>query len=268
MLALQPPRTVKEENKTLRTLGNIPKWKPYLPQWLKAYVKYRLFRGNPWTIKPDPTFTALNAALTKLYDNRAGGGPLARIRRTAMLPCCAMCGSHHNGTLDHYLPKAIYPEFAILPSNLVPACMHCNSGAKGVTYQGTNPVERFFHPYFDKAADHSLWRVTVLPPYAAPTFKPGPLPHFGTARTQRISFHLGKTLGEEFELYCATQWALLPGVIRVEAGPNPSAAVVRAEVKKELARTRLSAGLNGWRAALLRGVLADASAMADLRSKV
>lgn len=35
-------------------------------------------------------------------------------------------------TLDHYLPKHLYPHFACHPYNLLPTCNACNSGVKGV----------------------------------------------------------------------------------------------------------------------------------------
>ena len=37
-----------------------------------------------------------------------------------------------NTTLDHYLPKDIYPHFACHPYNLIPTCYACNSSVKGI----------------------------------------------------------------------------------------------------------------------------------------
>jgi 5-methylcytosine-specific restriction endonuclease McrA len=41
---------------------------------------------------------------------------------------CPFCGFGHTTTLDHYLPKAKYPQFSVLPFNLVPSCKDCNTG--------------------------------------------------------------------------------------------------------------------------------------------
>jgi len=39
---------------------------------------------------------------------------------------CPMCAERTASVLDHYLPRAAYPEFSILPINLVPVCWDCN----------------------------------------------------------------------------------------------------------------------------------------------
>ena len=66
-------------------------------------------------------------------------------------PYCGGCGEMVNeegiGTLDHFLPKAKFPVFSILPENLVPACGTCNKkmAANFSTDENLQPL----HPYFD-----------------------------------------------------------------------------------------------------------------------
>jgi len=43
---------------------------------------------------------------------------------------CQYCCIGKPNTMDHYLPKAIFPEFSVYALNLVPCCAECN-GAKG-----------------------------------------------------------------------------------------------------------------------------------------
>ncbi|GIP52915.1 HNH endonuclease [Paenibacillus vini] len=50
--------------------------------------------------------------------------------------------------LDHYLPKAHFPGFAVTPNNLVPICKDCN-GIKD-DYYNTNKSKTFIHPYYDQ----------------------------------------------------------------------------------------------------------------------
>ena len=59
---------------------------------------------------------------------------------------CPLCGFGHATTLDHLLPKARYPLFSVLSTNLVPACTDCNKlkGASLVTKD-----EQALHPYFE-----------------------------------------------------------------------------------------------------------------------
>ncbi len=52
------------------------------------------------------------------------------------------------GTADHFLPKAYFPTYAVLPLNLVPACGVCNKGMGGSfpTDENLQPL----NPYLDE----------------------------------------------------------------------------------------------------------------------
>ena len=43
-------------------------------------------------------------------------------------PFCGGIGTQRN--LDHFLPKAHFPQFSVLPRNLVPSCRDCNMDGK------------------------------------------------------------------------------------------------------------------------------------------
>lgn len=62
---------------------------------------------------------------------------------------CPFCSHNHPTTLDHYLPKGegLFPEFSVLPLNLVPCCKDCNHG-KLEGFPDEN-VKQFIHPYYD-----------------------------------------------------------------------------------------------------------------------
>ncbi len=62
---------------------------------------------------------------------------------------CPFCGFGRVTTLDHFLNKADYPWLAIVPVNLVPACMDCNHG-KGTT-RADSSNDQTVHPYFEGA---------------------------------------------------------------------------------------------------------------------
>jgi len=61
---------------------------------------------------------------------------------------CPFCGGIGQPfTLDHYLPKANYPQFSVLPMNLVPSCRDCNTGkGTGIALASGQQV---LHPYFE-----------------------------------------------------------------------------------------------------------------------
>jgi len=60
---------------------------------------------------------------------------------------CPLCGHRTVSTLDHHLPKALFPALAVAPVNLVPACGDCNKAKLDV--RPATPQEQTFHPYFD-----------------------------------------------------------------------------------------------------------------------
>lgn len=63
---------------------------------------------------------------------------------------CPFCGDiGHTKNLDHFLPKAHFPEFSVMPLNLVPSCRDCNMGEKGEAY-ATVEDDQAIHPYVDK----------------------------------------------------------------------------------------------------------------------
>ncbi|QFT53977.1 HNH endonuclease [Microbulbifer sp. THAF38] len=62
-------------------------------------------------------------------------------------PFCGGIGRPRN--LDHYLPKTHFPQFSVLPFNLVPSCRDCNMDGKGQEF-ATNESEQVLQPYLDE----------------------------------------------------------------------------------------------------------------------
>jgi hypothetical protein len=62
-------------------------------------------------------------------------------------PFCGGIGTPRN--LDHFLPKKHFPQFSVLPHNLVPSCRDCNMDGKGSAF-ATNAEDQIIHPYADK----------------------------------------------------------------------------------------------------------------------
>ncbi len=61
-------------------------------------------------------------------------------------PFCGGIGTPRN--LDHFLPKAHFPQFSVLPHNLIPACRDCNMDGKTHTF-ATKAEEQIIQPYTD-----------------------------------------------------------------------------------------------------------------------
>jgi hypothetical protein len=96
--------------------------------------------------------TVTKGELVGLYsDFLAKRGRLARsyydrLMLLAPLGKCPYCGFGHVSTLDHFLSKARYPSFSVLPFNLVPSCADCNLGKGAPELNAGNQIP---HPYYE-----------------------------------------------------------------------------------------------------------------------
>lgn len=104
-----------------------------------------------------------NPQLANLYDRvLVNGGEYETylaIRGIGIFGRCPLCAQRDVATLDHYLPKQAYPEFAILPMNLVPCCFDCNHAKS--EHVPTTSAEQMFHPYFDNWNDLELIQADI-----------------------------------------------------------------------------------------------------------
>lgn len=116
---------------------------------------YTYPKTNPITGSTEVVGHLTKTMLINLYENnlRNKDKP-ARSYYDALLVSsderCPFCGEiGHTKNLDHYLPKAHFPEFSVMPLNLVPSCRDCNMGEKGQVY-ATIEDDQTIHPYADK----------------------------------------------------------------------------------------------------------------------
>lgn len=72
-----------------------------------------------------------------------------QILASARQKCPYCCGIGNPRNLDHYLPKAHFPKYSILPVNLIPSCRDCNMDAKADTIISAYE-NQLLHPYLDK----------------------------------------------------------------------------------------------------------------------
>lgn len=93
--------------------------------------------------------------LIKVYDQYfvPEGKPARRVYNSLMnaakeeCPFCGGIGTPRN--LDHFLPKGHFPQFSVLPRNLVPSCRDCNMDGKA-DYFAQTPEAQVIQPYQDK----------------------------------------------------------------------------------------------------------------------
>ncbi len=119
--------------------------------------------GELYSIVAEAPVNVTSEQMSQLYDRvLVGGGErdiYDRLQSAARFRRCPLCGQRDVKTLDHYLPKSLFPEFAVFPSNLVPCCSDCNKAKHD--HQPTSPAEQTFHPYFDNWDGHEILIATV-----------------------------------------------------------------------------------------------------------
>jgi 5-methylcytosine-specific restriction endonuclease McrA len=104
-----------------------------------------------YSMTPDNAQNVSNTKLAELYERvLVKGGERStydRLKSLARFARCPLCGQRDVKTLDHYLPRASFPEFCVTPANLVPSCTDCNKAK--LDYVADRYERQSFHPYFD-----------------------------------------------------------------------------------------------------------------------
>lgn len=123
--------------------------------------QYHAFLGTLFSIPPllaargdDPVVcgTLLKSELINLYDysmvqRHPGRDYYDRILTAANEKCPYCGGIGRPQSLDHYLPKAHYPQYSVNPQNLIPSCRDCNTGKSNGLAQ--DAAGQPIHPYLD-----------------------------------------------------------------------------------------------------------------------
>lgn len=241
---------------------------------IKAYLQYTKGQGNPHIITPAPISPAVGNLMRHFYATSRADvlNYIGEIQKARGDKVCAMCGSFGSETLDHLLPQANYPEFAILSANLVPACP-CNV-QRGNTVKGS-PSERVLHPYFDSVLAQRLVAADIKDPFSqAPKMKLKVLldpahPHFDA-----VCFHIDKVVMktailDHFETAWAALWRIPSDLIPTLEGITR---IIQADlvlaIERERARLdRRHGSLNNWDSVFLSGLL-DVSVLTSLMQRI
>lgn len=126
-------------------------------EWKIRTQEYLDNRGNPEVVKRWSLVKEVDGKkFVNLYKNpkeESVHRPILESLRARTLQICPACGEDGTpNTLDHYLPKDDFPEFAITAANLSPMCDICQGEKKIKTVTAAN--ERIFlHPYYDEFLD-------------------------------------------------------------------------------------------------------------------
>lgn len=178
---------------------------------------------------------------------------------------CPYCGNPLTpDTLDHFLPKEDWPEYAILENNLVPQCRSC-APIKGRRYYcSTHKRAMFLHPMYDEALSSVQFKINVSLQQGRPNFeikfsaaKATPLPN-----VSRIEQHLKelKVMGRMLT-FCVRHWSHWRQKVET-LGID-----IEALFRLEIGTTSTGEYGRDWATAFMKGVLRDAEALAALNTK-
>ena len=230
---------------------------------VQAYVETH---GDPYLLKPWLEITAQGKTLENLYCSQppvhSVQKPILDLLRTKELQFCPACGEDGTpNTLDHYLPKSKYPEFAVTSRNLFPMCDICQ-GKKGSKTLNTANQRLFIHPYFDDFAAHPVVRLAIGRPFESPSaFSIEPQISLTAQQSALISRHLEELgISSRYEKFFKTEYTRLRKLVS------------RARAKGQDVRERISEfhyyaldkSTNSWGAVFYQGVLDDAELMTFL----
>lgn len=194
------------------------------------------------------------------YDNgmvksRDGRAVYERILAAPPDERCPLCGHGMVRTLDHFLPKRMFPALCVDPLNLIPACADCNH-IKG-EQRPESAETTLLHPYLDHI-DHDPWleaEVTGGDPVRLEFFV-NPPPGWAHILRERTRHH--------FQLFglaklFAVQANRTINNIRQQLTTMLNAGgkeLVRTYLAEEAA-TRLTDRLNGWEGVTYRALACD-----------
>jgi len=178
---------------------------------------------------------------------------------------CPYCGnSLIPDTLDHFLPKEDWPEYAIFPNNLVPQCRSC-APIKGRRYYcSTNLSAMFLHPMYSAALSSVQFKINVSLQAGRPNFeiKFSAAKATAPADLVRIEQHLKelKVMRRMLE-FCVRHWSHWRQKVET-LGID-----IEALFRLEIGTISTSEYGRDWATAFRKGVLRDAKALAALNTK-
>lgn len=142
-------------------------------EWCLRIQQYIDAAGSPPAVSTSTAIQVKKKSFLNLYASPAANsaqGQMLQTMRKHDLTICPSCGElGRPNTLDHYLPKDIYPHFCVTPVNLFPMCDACQL-EKGTKVGNVQSPRFFIHPHFDTFIAEQVLRLDIYAPYDTPTF--------------------------------------------------------------------------------------------------
>jgi hypothetical protein len=168
---------------------------------------------------------------------------------------CPLCGQGRVGALDHYLPQSAYPDYVVLPANLVPACTDCNQAKRA--WFAKSADDQILHPYFDDFSGHQWLHAKVIPGQspAVQFYADGPA-HWSSVDRARVESHFRVfKLARLFTTHAGSELGSIRSHLVHELKGDTG------RIKDHLleqANSRRAAFLNSWQTAMYIALSTDA----------
>lgn len=164
-------------------------------EWRNRVDIYVNHRGSAQIVHTWPEIEEQKKSFLNLYlspQDPSAQLPVLQGLKAHNLNHCPACGEWGKpNTLDHYLPKSLYPHFCITPHNLFPMCDSCQE-EKGTKVGNTTLSNFFIHPYFDTFVEDQVIRLDILPPYDSAGFNLGPMSGLSNEYSALVQSHLNE----------------------------------------------------------------------------
>jgi len=162
-------------------------------EWCARVQTYIDAAGVPPGVATWPAIEPRKPTFLNLYLSPAADSAQSRmlkILRQHELTVCPACGElGRPNTLDHFLPKDLYPHFCITPVNLFPMCDACQL-AKGTKVGDAQSPRFFIHPYFDAFVGEQVLKLDIHAPFHTPAFTLTPVDALAPPDRELIESHI------------------------------------------------------------------------------
>lgn len=166
---------------------------------------------------------------------------------------CLYCDLNEDDSLDHHMPKNIFPEYSIFSLNLVPSCSKCNR-MKSTVWLDDKGNRSFINPYFDKINNKELLKCEIF------FTRENPYPKFfiDSSNNKVVSIMKNHTttlnLLKRYER--ESNHVITDYVYKGENWKNKvGAEYFRKGLEQDFVQSKKRFGLNYWKAALLKAML-------------
>ena len=170
---------------------------------------------------------------------------------------CPYCCLDQNPDLDHFLPKARFPEFSLHARNLLPICTHCNRKKSSVVRTRNDRSRVILNPSFEPSIRQPILQASLNYAQGKPyvTYQIDDAGLLSAAERAVALCHFDR-LGLP-QRYRKRAHGYLGALKESLSGVTQS--VGRQSFRNEIGGSLLGEPINGWKPALFRAINANPS---------